>query len=301
MFNNGRFSDSAYSDSWNTQAYETSPRRARHRRDYYGSRNTVYNDYNNHSTPSTSSGYSAYGERYDGRNQRSPYIDAYSLPYEDNDYTLGDTRYHERHSSREYNRCYTHPGNSRTLGTYTDDQYTHSRPSGTPPPPPIPDGPSPEYLEIAAQTSSTSETPPRKLVILDLNGTLLVRVNRGVPYPRPYMPTFRDYLLSPKTREWLDTMVWSSAQSQNVEKMVRRCFFDPRLDKHSQEEDDNYDAHSEDTKYKSRDYIANRHSTFKDIWSGKLSAVWARDTLGLSRRDYCMILFLLFSLHKRRS
>ncbi|KAK0469616.1 uncharacterized protein EV420DRAFT_1616176 [Desarmillaria tabescens] len=107
----------------------------------------------------------------------------------------------------------------------------------------------------------------RKLLILDLNGTLLYREGRPqgprryrrdrangssepqprVVHPRPYMGSFRQYLFHPKTLEWLDTMVWSSAQPFNVNHMVDQCF---------KEEKD------------------------------KLVAVWARDTLGLTSLQY---------------
>lgn len=52
-----------------------------------------------------------------------------------------------------------------------------------------------------------------------------------------------------ETRQWLDVMVWSSAQPHSVADMVHRCF-------------------AEDKE--------------------KLVAIWARDTLGLSKEDYCM-------------
>lgn len=61
------------------------------------------------------------------------------------------------------------------------------------------------------------------------------------------MPTFREYLFHPVTRQWLDTMVWSSAQPHSVDDMVNKAF----------------EQHREG-----------------------LVAVWARDTLGLSSRDY---------------
>jgi hypothetical protein len=65
--------------------------------------------------------------------------------------------------------------------------------------------------------------------------------------PRPYIPAFRAYLFAPKTREWLDTMVWSSAQPHSVADMVDRIFGD---------------AQSE------------------------LVAVWDRGSLGLTKEDY---------------
>lgn len=143
-----------------------------------------------------------------------------------------------------------------------------------------PPSPSPEYISTASSPSaSLTENAPRKLLILDLNGTLLVRVSsRGAIYSRPYMPSFRAYLFADQTRAWLDTMVWSSAQPHNVDRMVARVFFSelhppPQL-----------------TKEDGRD---------GERWKGKLQAVWARDTLGLSTADYCELskLFLTRSIY----
>ncbi|KAF9517703.1 hypothetical protein BS47DRAFT_475547 [Hydnum rufescens UP504] len=92
-------------------------------------------------------------------------------------------------------------------------------------------------------------SPPRKLVVLDLNGTLVFRPPgpSGKPrkiHPRPYMNVFAQFLA---LHSGLDTMIWSSAQPHNVETMVDRAFGSLR--------------------------------------SG-LKHVWARDTLGLSQRDF---------------
>ncbi|KAF8872944.1 hypothetical protein BD779DRAFT_1477284 [Infundibulicybe gibba] len=67
----------------------------------------------------------------------------------------------------------------------------------------------------------------RKLLVMDLNGCLIFRSPpkpHRTLHPRPYMPTFRHYLFHPTTRAWLDAMIWSSAQPQNVAKMVNKCF-----------------------------------------------------------------------------
>ncbi|KIL59655.1 hypothetical protein M378DRAFT_169051 [Amanita muscaria Koide BX008] len=157
--------------------------------------------------------------------------------------------------------------------------------------------PSPEYLEATLEPSTYlyDHTSSRKLLILDLNGTLVFRSphqrksgtngqisshhhhhdsyrsehprissERGEPHfkahadltvlprlrpvhPRPFLPSFRQYLFHPKTRLWLDTMIWSSAQPHSVSDMVQRCFGDSK---------------------------------------DELVAVWARDTLGLSKEQY---------------
>lgn len=151
-------------------------------------------------------------------------------------------------------------------------------------------GPSEEYLKISAEKSETLrgaanglEGLVRKLLVLDLNGTLVYRsphrswrdrypgsgdavaattVKDGHPqsdpsqlrpirvtHPRPYLTPFRDYLFHPSTKQWLDTMVWSSAQPRNVNDMVEKCFGDMK---------------------------------------GELVAVWTRDRLGLDAGDYSM-------------
>ncbi|KAJ3934605.1 MAG: hypothetical protein NXY57DRAFT_889873 [Lentinula lateritia] len=102
--------------------------------------------------------------------------------------------------------------------------------------------PSSTYLRLAEQPSVrlTDSTQTRKLLILDLNGTLLYReprtrdgydpyaLNESRPlrptHTRPYISSFKAFLFHPETRKWLDTMVWSSAQYPNVKDMVGRCF-----------------------------------------------------------------------------
>ena len=149
--------------------------------------------------------------------------------------------------------------------------YTYER-DDRPVTPPPPRSPSPTYLKIAdgSPQKLSSATDERKLLILDLNGTLvhrsaIARTKKGVPvppprdsdgrllprlrpvHPRPYMATFRSYLFAPETRAWLDVMVWSSAQPHSVEDMVAKSF---ESDKE------------------------------------KLLAIWARDTLGLAEDHY---------------
>jgi hypothetical protein len=143
-------------------------------------------------------------------------------------------------------------------------------------PSPVIHVPSASYLQTSLVPSKPlhplAPSSSRKLLILDLNGTLLVRSPRGhlrqdpptdsrYPqhhgrnnylrlrhvYPRPYMPAFRAYLFAPSTLDWLDTMVWSSAQPPNVHDMVANCFGEQK---------------------------------------DKLVAVWARDTLGLQKDEY---------------
>ncbi|KAH7868202.1 uncharacterized protein C8R40DRAFT_1062647 [Lentinula edodes] len=121
----------------------------------------------------------------------------------------------------------------------------------------------PIYTAISSAPSSLISHPAshRKLLVLDLNGTLLFRPKRytkpahdahgsvrlRVIHPRPYITSFREYLFHPQTKIWLDTMVWSSAQPPSVKDMVQRCFGDR---------------------------------------PGELKAVWARDTLDLDPIAY---------------
>ncbi|KAL1671170.1 hypothetical protein EV122DRAFT_285245 [Schizophyllum commune] len=122
--------------------------------------------------------------------------------------------------------------------------------------------PSQEYLIHANRPSIPIHDPtsPRKLLILDLNGSLLVRARwngtestepgqrfvRKV-HRRPYLQSFQDYIFHPKTRTWLVTMIWSSAQPHSVHDMVDKCFGRAQ---------------------------------------GNFAAIWARDTLGLKHYEY---------------
>lgn len=139
--------------------------------------------------------------------------------------------------------------------------------SRTPSPIPALKSPSPSYLDTSLEPSTTDD-PARKLLILDMNGTLVFRSAHtrreyhrpkfpgDAPPPlrplrtvhaRPYLGSFTAYLFHTQTRQWLDTMVWSSAQPHSVADMVDKCFGERK---------------------------------------GGLVAVWARDTLGLSDFDY---------------
>ncbi|KAJ7261721.1 hypothetical protein B0H12DRAFT_333335 [Mycena haematopus] len=127
----------------------------------------------------------------------------------------------------------------------------------TPTPPPPPAEPSPAYL-VASLSAQPTNIPDgqRKLLIFDLNGTLLLRSPREYRprkiYPRPYVRALVAYLAHPAVFAWLDCMVWSSAQPHNVAEMVERVF-----------------------------------GGGEGAGSGPiLRAVWARDTLGLGREAF---------------
>lgn len=150
------------------------------------------------------------------------------------------------------------------------------------------------------------------MLILDLNGTLVFRSAyrpkksarqdgeqhgdgtgpTGGPrlraaHPRPYLPSFRDYLFAPETQAWLDVMVWSSAQPHSVRGMVERVFgpevYEDTVSGKAQPGDGAVDdpktgaALAEDTKD-----LENEKGAVKP----RLLAIWARDTLGLSESHY---------------
>ncbi|KIW71591.1 hypothetical protein, variant 1 [Phialophora macrospora] len=106
--------------------------------------------------------------------------------------------------------------------------------------------PTREYKRKAALESETRNRPQKLLVILDLNGTLLVRPNKSRPkniIVRPGIPTLLDYLFRNHV-----VMVYTSAKPQNCAAMIEKFF---RPDQRA-----------------------------------ALAAVWARDRLGLTPEQY---------------
>lgn len=84
--------------------------------------------------------------------------------------------------------------------------------------------PLPNYVYMAAAYAAPSvlEISRPLLVILDLNGTLLYRKNKGTNFkPRPHLNEFLEYLFSNHI-----VMVWSSARPYNVMGMCKQ-FFSP--------------------------------------------------------------------------
>jgi len=80
--------------------------------------------------------------------------------------------------------------------------------------------PTQEYLDRANARSRRLNSPKKLLIVLDLNGTLLVRSNRGSSYtPRPHVNEFLAHCL-----EHHKLIVWSSARPHNVEEMVKQLF-----------------------------------------------------------------------------
>jgi hypothetical protein len=78
------------------------------------------------------------------------------------------------------------------------------------------------YLVKADETHSLKDPLP-KLLVLDLNGTLVYRDNakRDIIL-RPHMERFMKYIFDSSNN--FAVMVWSSAQPKNVDKMVRAAF-----------------------------------------------------------------------------
>jgi hypothetical protein len=80
--------------------------------------------------------------------------------------------------------------------------------------------PSRSYLERANLPPRRLSSPRKLLIVLDLNGTLLLRVGRGSNYtPRPHVPEFLAYCL-----EHHALIIWSSARPHNVTAMVAQLF-----------------------------------------------------------------------------
>lgn len=185
---------------------------------------------------------------------------------------------------------------SESWSYYPHNPYNRFAPPPPPPPAPKarlptpPPAPTAEYLSTSLHPSTHLPSPSssRKLLILDLNGTLVYRGphvrartafqpypdvdpksgdRSHVPrlrtvHPRPYLPSFCAYIFHPHTKAWLDTMIWSSAQPHSVADMVERCF---------------------------------------SVQKTGLVAVWARDTLGLNAHDYraCCFPSIIFCRHVR--
>ncbi|KAF9258932.1 hypothetical protein L218DRAFT_706738 [Marasmius fiardii PR-910] len=237
---------------------------------------------------------------------------------------MSEDPYHDAYSDEPFTNI-TPAIKAIEIDPYSDE-YTHI-PEGnedvtyypTPPAPKTritPNSPSEDYLKLSKAKSTKLEDPmkARKLLVLDLNGTLLFRTPHArhkLPQkesstddvyaqfpsgprplrsvnPRPYISSFREYIFHPATRRWLDTMVWSSAQPHSVKDMVEKCFGEDAVEE-------------EDMGGRGRGRGRNRGrggggsgagssgvevDEFGREKRGKLVAVWARDTLGLDVEMY---------------
>jgi hypothetical protein len=85
------------------------------------------------------------------------------------------------------------------------------------------------------------------------------------------MPSFRSYLFDERTRKWLDTMVWSSAQPHSVDDMVGKCFDEDVTAGGGVLGQGEEELGGDGDRKKGRE---------------NLVAIWARDTLGLTQGEY---------------
>ena len=149
----------------------------------------------------------------------------------------------------------------------------------------VPTLPPAEYIKLSEEHTDwgSGDTVTPKLLVLDLNGALIYRVDNGsgpnrASYPRPYLSCFLDYLFLPDpnastdsqespARPW-EVFVWSSAQPHNVRRMVENGFgqkwsegiWEPEFP----------------------DAVKERQAKSE----GRLLGVWARDKMNLSEEDY---------------
>ncbi|KAG1903463.1 uncharacterized protein F5891DRAFT_1019573 [Suillus fuscotomentosus] len=210
---------------------------------------------------------SSHGQPY-GYDYRSNGYYADAQPSQRYNYWHDGEQYHAQnyyHDHHEHGNGYNHPeGSYRRQRNRRSDSPQRNYHSPPPPPSAEPDS---AYMTLSLEPSHIVDDPrvSRKLLVLDLNGTLLIRSQHSrardayggvhtssaprlrAVQPRPYIPAFRAYLFAPETREWLDTMVWSSAQPHSVADMVDKVFGNAK---------------------------------------SKLVAVWNRGSLGLSKEDY---------------
>lgn len=131
---------------------------------------------------------------------------------------------------------------------------------------------------IPSMKARIAAEAPKKLLVLDLNGTLIFRnknsSNSRTAYPRPYLKSFLEYLLQKEEEgnsnglgRW-SVFIWSSAQPHNVRGMLESTF-DPR------HIDGLWDTEGPDK-------MASAYV------KGKVLGVWARDKMGLTSHEYGM-------------
>lgn len=91
--------------------------------------------------------------------------------------------------------------------------------------PPVRPEPTAAYLKQASAAPITLGAPRPLLVVLDLNGTLLHRKNRGASFlGRPKLHEFLHYLFATH-----DVMIWSSARRHNVAAMCQNLLSQAQL------------------------------------------------------------------------
>jgi hypothetical protein len=131
-----------------------------------------------------------------------------------------------------------------------------------------------------------------KLLVLDLNGTLIYRNKGGsnarTSYPRPYLGAFLKYLFRDLTdsdwpmRPW-EVFVWSSAQPHNVRAMLESTFDAGHIEglwnevKPNNGDEEAAAEHGEE---------AEEDDDVDGLRTSKVLGVWARDKMGLSKQEY---------------
>src|SRR4051794_19059059 len=83
-----------------------------------------------------------------------------------------------------------------------------------------------QYVNITSQPSINLAQPSPKLIILDLNGTLVYRKKVRNITLRPFIEEFLNYLFNDENNFLV--MVWSTARPENVDIMVNMIFEDRR-------------------------------------------------------------------------
>src|SRR5205823_302228 len=79
-----------------------------------------------------------------------------------------------------------------------------------------------QYFNIVSQPSIKLDQPSPKLIILDLNGTLIYRKKVRNITLRPFIDEFINYLFNDENNFLV--MVWSTARPENVDIMVNMIF-----------------------------------------------------------------------------
>lgn len=86
--------------------------------------------------------------------------------------------------------------------------------------------PTSSYLSLALDPTKVSPTPQRLLLVLDLNGTLILRSHGATRYKsRPHLSQFLDYCFANHT-----VLVWSSAKPHNVDGICLQLFSRKQLE-----------------------------------------------------------------------
>src|SRR5690242_5376485 len=86
--------------------------------------------------------------------------------------------------------------------------------------------PTKQYFDITSTPSTKLAQPSPKLIILDLNGTLVYRRKTRSITSRPFIEKFIDYLFSADNNFLV--MVWTTSRPENADIMVNFIFGDQK-------------------------------------------------------------------------